>query len=444
MKMFGKDSRSVRMQKNVILSLILKVWVALITFLQVPLVLNILGEYQNGIWLTISSLLVWIDIMDIGLGNGLRNKLAEAIANEDYAEARKMVSSTFAMLCLIILPILFLLILAISWGDMYAFFNVEETQVCRFDNILIAAVSLVAGTFIFKFIGNLYMGLQLPAVSNALQAGGMTLALLGTYALLVWNAGSLASIVIVNTAAPLVMYLLAFPYTFFIRYPKLRPSLLLISRKSVISLSLVGIKFFVIQAASLLLFASSNILISRLYNPAMVTPFQIAYRYTTILVTGFSIIAMPIWSATTDAYTRGDMKWIADTNRRMGHIMMAFIAGAVLMVILSSPFYRLWIGDGIHIPLSYTILLVIYVLIVICSTRYSYFLNGIGALRLQLVTTVFCGVLFFLSNIIAAHFTNTLILFILIMILTQLPGLIINAIQFQKIIHGTAKGWWIE
>ena len=52
----------------------------LIGLLYVPLLLNYLTQEKYGIWLTLTSILGWFSYFDIGLGNGLRNKLAESIA----------------------------------------------------------------------------------------------------------------------------------------------------------------------------------------------------------------------------------------------------------------------------------------------------------------------------------------------------------------------------
>ena len=70
------DTRLALVLKNIISSFAIKGWSAIVALLMVPLTLKCLGAYQNGVWLTISSLLMWIDQMDIGLGNGLRNRLA--------------------------------------------------------------------------------------------------------------------------------------------------------------------------------------------------------------------------------------------------------------------------------------------------------------------------------------------------------------------------------
>ena len=54
-------------KKNILASFVLKGYAAIISLMLVPLTLNCLGTLKNGVWLTISSILLWIDQMDIGL-----------------------------------------------------------------------------------------------------------------------------------------------------------------------------------------------------------------------------------------------------------------------------------------------------------------------------------------------------------------------------------------
>ncbi|MCK7523619.1 MAG: hypothetical protein MZV64_41275 [Ignavibacteriales bacterium] len=63
----------------------------------VPVTLNYLGKTEYGIWLTLASILSWLINLDFGLGNGLRNKLAEALALNDIKLARIYVSTAYAV-----------------------------------------------------------------------------------------------------------------------------------------------------------------------------------------------------------------------------------------------------------------------------------------------------------------------------------------------------------
>ena len=175
------SSRTILLIKNIIASFFVKGWVAVVVLLMVPLTLKCLGNYQNGVWLTISSMLVWIDQMDIGLGNGLRNKLAVLMAHGEKEQARSLVSSTMAMLAVIIFPILIALCILIWFGDVYSLLNVIPSIIPELRLALLTAVVLVCMTFVLKFIGNVYMGMQLPSVSNLLLALGQTLAMILTW-----------------------------------------------------------------------------------------------------------------------------------------------------------------------------------------------------------------------------------------------------------------------
>lgn len=442
-QLMGQDKRTALMRKNIALSFLIKGWSGIVTLLLVPATLHCLGEYKNGIWLTVSSMLIWIDNLDIGLGNGLRNQLASCLAHNDTEKARETISSTFIMLAVIILPIMLVAIAGAYAVDLYHFLNVDRQQIDDLTAVVVVSTILVSGTFIFKFIGNVYLGLQLPAVNNLLVTIGHTLALLGTYAVYYAGSRSLMHIAIVNTAAPLLTYLAAYPYTFNVRYPKLKPAWRHFNKNAVGSLFTIGVKFFVLQVAGILLFMSSNILISRLFNPALVTPYQIAYRYFSMVMLLFTIISTPYWTATTDAWERGDVEWIKGSRRGMDKIIIAMAAMLAIMVAVSQPVYRIWVGSEVEIPLSLSALMAIYMFVILASLSYSYYLNGVGALTIQLICTVTAAVLFIPLTYLAvrqmSHDVNTIII---MMTAVNLPGLVVNKIQFDKIVYKKAGGIW--
>lgn len=429
--------------KNVKWTFIFKIWISVVTFLQVPIIIDCIGTYQNGVWLTISSLILWIDIMDIGLGNGLRNKLSEAIAEGNRIKSRQIVSSAFVFLCLIVFPLFVTLEIFVANFDINTIFNTHGSLIPNLSEAVLFAVAMICCTFVFKLIGNVYMGLQLPAMSSLIQACGLSLALLLTYVLYYTKHANFFNIVAVNTGCPVLTYIFFYPYTFWYKYPYLRPSFNYFNKDIAVLLLKMGVKFFCIQLGSLFLFASSNMLISQLYNPSVVTTFQISYRYMTLLLTAFTIIAMPLWNATTDAFTKGDWEWIVSANKKMDKISLLFVLCMLLMFLLSEQFYNIWINnDKVIIPYSYTFLIGIYVILLIFSTRYSYFLNGVGALRLQLIFTFIDALLFITLAVITSMFSDKIEYFIIIMCVTQIPGLIVNKIQFSKIINNKAEGIW--
>ena len=94
-KFLAKDSRGRKVQKNILGLVVLQGISVLTSFLLVPLTIDYVSASEYGIWLTISSIIGWFALVDIGLGSGLRNKLAEALAKNDILLAKKYVSTTY-------------------------------------------------------------------------------------------------------------------------------------------------------------------------------------------------------------------------------------------------------------------------------------------------------------------------------------------------------------
>ncbi|MBQ5911837.1 MAG: hypothetical protein IIW93_01920, partial [Bacteroidaceae bacterium] len=109
---FTKGSeRSVKSKLNIISMLFIKGGSILIGLLLLPLTLDYVDSETYGVWLTISSMVAWISFFDVGLGNGLKNKLAEALAQKDTELGKKYVSTTYALMTLIFIPLMIVLLL---------------------------------------------------------------------------------------------------------------------------------------------------------------------------------------------------------------------------------------------------------------------------------------------------------------------------------------------
>ena len=118
-------SRGVSAKKNIFLLFIFNGLNFIINIFLVRLTFDYLGQENYGVWITLSSVFSWFGYLDFGLGNGLRNKLAEAFAKNEHHLARIYVSTTYAVftLAIIILYLLFLIFYkSIEWAS---FFNTE-------------------------------------------------------------------------------------------------------------------------------------------------------------------------------------------------------------------------------------------------------------------------------------------------------------------------------
>ena len=98
------------------------------SLLLVPMTLGYVSAEIYGVWLTISSILHWLTYMDVGFTHGLKNRLNECLARKDYEKGKSLVSTTYAIMFIIFVPLSTLLIVASPWIDWCGILNVDSSN----------------------------------------------------------------------------------------------------------------------------------------------------------------------------------------------------------------------------------------------------------------------------------------------------------------------------
>lgn len=397
------DWRTRKVNRNISYSLIIKCSGILLSLLLVPLTLGYLNPYEYGIWITLNSILTWINYFDIGLGNGLRNKLTEALAIKDYKMAQTYVSTALVLLFFIALMLYILFLVLTSFVSWYDILNVEST-VQNLDVIVIIVMLCLCICFALRVIGTIFLSYQETWINDFLTFAGSFLSLVWIYILTYTTEGSLMKVAVAFSLSPVIIYVVAFPLTFFKLHKEIKPCVKAIKFKYANSLLGLGIQFFLLQLSGLVIFATSNFIISRLFSPAEVTPYNIAFKYCNLIVMGFGIIISPLWSAITDAYIRKDVKWIILNMNKMIKIWCLCTLALLLMVLISQPIFHIWIGYDVLIPYSLCFSLAIYSSIYMWSILFAAYSNGIGRLKIQIITMSVAAILFIpIAIFVAKH-----------------------------------------
>jgi O-antigen/teichoic acid export membrane protein len=205
----------------------------------------------------------------------------------------------------------------------------------------------------------------------------------------------------------------------------------------------LGIKFFVLQIAAIVIYQTSNIIIAQLFGPAQVTPYNIAYKYFSVVPMFMGIILMPFWSAFTEAWIKKDIEWIKNTMKKLRIIWFLLTIATLIMLVFSDLIYRLWVGKEIVVPISLSISIAAYVIIYSWNGIFINFLNGVGIIKLQLYSGIWGMVL----NIPLAIYLGRTLGIIGVVLPTVFLGainMIWSSIQYKKIINFTAKGIWAK
>ena len=149
----------------------------------------------------------------------------------------------------------------------------------------------------------------------------------------------------------------------------------------------------------------------------------------------------PLWSAITDAQAKGDMKWIANTMKKIRLIVLSLGCLLATLVVLSPLVYSVWIGNQVEIPVIITLLNAIYVFVLIWSASQATFLCGMNIMRVQLIMNIL-QVLIFLPVALSLSSVFGIYGLIVGLILSNLPVAVPNTIQVSMLLNGHASGIW--
>ena len=442
MELVKSDStRTTNAKINILFSFGIKGLSILISFLLVPLTMALVNQKEYGIWLTLSTIIGWIGFFDIGITNGMRNNLAEALAHNELAAARSIVSTAFIAISMIMCVTALVFLFVNIFLDWSIILNTGGGFSPELNNIALVVVLGFCFTFILKLVNVIYLASQKSVYADFILFIGQILVLAIVFFLSLRGHGSLWSVAIIFTFVPIGVFLVFWFTTFSGQFKKIRPSYKFFDKKYLRSIVGLGIGFFLTQISGLVIFAISNFLIAQLFGPEQVTVYNIAYKYFYVIIMFFTIVVTPFWSASTDAFAKKDFVWLRGVIGRLQKLMLWVVAAVVLMVIISDYVYAIWVGSTIKVPFMLSVMLGIYAIIFCWCLVYAIVLSGSGKIRISSYISIINIIIYLplaycLSRVIGV--TAIIVATTIILI----GGLIQTKIQVNKLINGTAEGIW--
>jgi len=434
--------RTLKAKRHILISLLTKGGSLVIGFLLVPLTIGYVNEEQYGIWLTLASVIAWFEFFDFGLGNGLRNRFAEAKATGNYDLAKIYVSSSFAIISIVSMVLLAIFAMVNPFLDWSAILNTSPSLRLELSTLAMVVFSFFCLSFILKLLYMIFTADQKPSYSGVYNLIINIIVLAVIYILTKTTTGSLLYLGIVLGLAPIVVLLFANIFYFRNDYKDFAPALKYVRKEHFSDLMSLGFQFFFIQMSVMVMFSTDNMIIAQLFSPKEVVPYNIAYRYFGLILQMFSIICMPFWSAYTEAYVKKEMNWIKTTSNNLLKIWFFVALGGFGMLMIAKQFYALWV-PGIEVPFMLSFYMWLYIMIHALGSIYMSFINGVSKLRLQLIVSIIAGAINIPLSIFFARDmgmgTGGVIFATFVCLLFYYSIMII---QFRKIINGTATGIW--
>ncbi len=370
-------------KKNIKLSFLMKPVSMLLALAYMPVALSFLGTERYGVWTIVLDVLAWIAYFDIGIGNGLRNKLAEAYSLREDEQCKNYVSTAYVVAAAI--SLLFCIIFLLIWNcfDFTSKFNLDvggyETDIAVAISVVFVAVNFVLGligTILFAIQQNGYL-----SVINVIQQG---LQLLVIWLLSVFSEANLIYIAVSYGIVNSMVYV-AGTMILFKKNKILLPDIRCVKKQYVRPLLSLGIGFFIMQISSMVLNTTDNLLISRLFDKSDVTNYSILYKCFYVFVQIHAIIIMPMWSAYTAASAKKNTEWIKQTMKKINNITIVLSVMVLFAVFLFKPFVHILFRNELTYKNELIVFVAVYMIAQMFANNYSSFLCGVGEIRVSVL-----------------------------------------------------------
>jgi O-antigen/teichoic acid export membrane protein len=152
---------------------------------------------------------------------------------------------------------------------------------------------------------------------------------------------------------------------------------------------------------------------------------------------------MPFWSAYTEAWKKNDIKWIKRSVTKLLRIWAIMSICGIIILIFSDRIYSSWVGNEIKIGFGLSSLLLLYFIVFTFGGIFNMFINGVGKIKLQLYYSVISALMFYpLTYYAIIELGMGIEGIAMAIVLTNLFGPILSAIQYRKIVNNQAIGIW--
>ncbi|WP_410815149.1 lipopolysaccharide biosynthesis protein [Micromonospora sp. 067-2] len=316
---------------------------ALVPLVLLPVTLSYLGTDLYGLWAAVLAVTGMVAFADLGVGLGLMTRLAPCRVDGDTDTARRYISSAYAAVCGVALPLCGLLWLfggLVPWSLLF-----NATGEAARSAHLVAMICLTAFllNIPLSLVARVQYAYQQVAASNVWQATASALSLplaLGAVFLELPPIAVIACIAV----GPLLVNIANTAWTFGRRLPQLAPRPRFIDGRGIRDLFGLGGLFFLVTLVMVLADNADPLIIAHVLGLASVTVYAVPARLFTQLGALVTLVNQPLWPMHGEALARGDLDWVRRTVRRMT-IVSTLIAllPSTLLVIFGEAFFAAWL-----------------------------------------------------------------------------------------------------
>lgn len=425
------------LKKDIILNYIFYFLVSFFSFINTKLFIEFMGNSLYGVWMTISSVVSWVNVGDFGIGNGLRNKIAEYCGSNKHRyiyflffESVKFLSKISALIFLFF----YLICLFLMW------LNVIDASL---KNPLIILLLFCTLNMVIGLVRSVAYGCQKSWMTSFAAFIHQLFLFFFVYFLIKYNAIPNLSVMAlangISLAVSNVILFLVLKRS--IPFFQKNEGVLKGEKVDFGNITKTGIAFFGLQVCSVILFSTDNLIINYFFSSESVTKYSNISKIYDLGNSVYSVIMISFWSAVTIHFYSNDFKWIIYTIKRLVFVFALYSLGVIVVSLFINPIMNLWMGDNaFYYENGLVLLFAVYSIFTAFSSIFINVLNGLGIIRLQLFFAIVQAVINIpLSIVLSLNFHLGIFGVKLATFLCLLPAIIILPIEMLMLLKKRIK-----
>lgn len=439
--MFGFIKRMSPQNRSVILNIlgafVVKGGALVVSVLTLPAYLTFFeNQTVLGIWYTILSVLHWVVLFDLGLGQGLRNQLPTAIEAKNRKMIKEYISTTYILMSLSAVVLCAAGVILIPYANWNKLFNVGA-DVVRNETLSTCVQIVFVGIMlqvVLKIITSILYAYQKSAIVNFL---GLSSNVLIYLFLLVAPSRDITTNLLTmsyaNVIAANLPYIICTLVAFVTFLKDTMPSIKAFNAKYIKDIFNVGLTLLWLQVIFMVVSSVNELLITNFCGPEYVVDYQAYYKVFKAAAMIVSLALTPIWSAVTRAQAQKNYAWIRKVYLLFLGLAGVCLIGELCIVPVLQWLFNVWLGEGVMAAnTGYAIAFVVSSVIFVLHNINTSIGNGMSYFRIQTIWMTVAAVVFVPLAYIFVKITGSWIGVVVANVIAMLPYEVLAPIFTMK------------
>ena len=390
---------------NIVLNFIIKGGSILINFLMIPLMLKYLDSKEYGLWLLILSIINWIYTFDIGIGNSLRNKIAEYRVKENDIKIKEVIITSYVYLLILSLIFFIVICIVLKFININLFLNVMFIEREKLYKLIIINIGFVCINFVLSLCNNIFIGSQKTYLSALNNFFNQILILGSLYILIFLKKKSIFYLSVIYGSSISFSHIILTSY-YFIKNKRYIPTIGNFCLSKINELLNIGGKIFLIQISGLRIFSTDNFSISYFFGTEKVAEYTIVNKYCTIPMIILNLISTPLWSQATKKYYEKNYEWFMEIIKKLKKFFILVCFILLVQIVVGKYFINIWTNGRIEPQITLILITALSVALTCYSNMYSTILFGINEVNFMTYLALFQAFLNIVLSYIFIKYLN--------------------------------------